>query len=138
VDSFRVNDAALEAGAIRAVNRINRIRKTNMKKIIILAAIIGFTATMTASAADAKENWDKLCAKCHGADGKGQTRMGQKLGVKDFTDAKVQEQLKDDAAFKAIKEGIKDKEDKTLMKAVEGLTDDEIKALVQYVRGFKK
>ena len=93
---------------------------------------------MTASAADAKENWDKLCAKCHGADGKGQTRMGQKLGVKDFTDAKVQEQLKDDAAFKAIKEGIKDKEDKTLMKAVEGLTDDEIKALVQYVRGFKK
>ena len=93
---------------------------------------------MTASAADAKENWDKMCAKCHGPDGKGQTKMGQKLGVKDFTDAKVQADLKDNAAFKAIKEGIKDKEDKTLMKAAEGLSDEDIKALVQQVRGFKK
>ena len=109
-----------------------------MKKVVIFATLIGFAATMTVSAADAKENWDKMCAKCHGADGKGQTKMGMKLGVKDFTDAKVQDGIKDDAAFKAIKEGIKDKEDKTLMKAAEGLADDEIKALVQYVRGFKK
>ena len=42
-----------------------------MKKIILLAAAITFTAAMTASAGDAKENWDKSCAKCHGADGKG-------------------------------------------------------------------
>jgi cytochrome c553 len=109
-----------------------------MKKIVILAAMIGFTAAMTAGAADAKETYDKTCAKCHGADGKGQTKMGQKLGVKDFTDAKVQADLKDDAAIKAIKEGVKDKDDKTLMKPVEGLSDDEIKALVQHVRDFKK
>jgi len=93
---------------------------------------------MTASAADAKENWEKSCLKCHGADGKGDTKMGQKLGVRDYTDAKVQADLKDDAAFKAIKEGLKDKDDKTLMKPVEGLSDDEIKALVAQVRSFKK
>ena len=109
-----------------------------MKKILIAATIIAFTAAMTASAADAKENWEKTCAKCHGSDGKGQTKMGQKLGMKDYTDAKVQEELKDDRAFKSIKEGLKDKEDKVLMKPAEGLSDDEIKALVQYVRGFKK
>ena len=108
-----------------------------MKKVIILASIIGFAAALTALA-DGKENFDHLCLKCHGADGKGQTKMGQKLGVKDFTDAKVQEELKDDAAFKAIKEGVKDKDDKTLMKPVEGMSDDDIKALVQYVRSFKK
>ena len=34
------------------------------------------------------------------------------LGIKDLTDAKVQSELKDDAAFKSIKEGIK-KDDKT-------------------------
>jgi cytochrome c553 len=109
-----------------------------MKKIILLAVTLGFAAALSASAADAKENWDKMCAKCHGAEGKGDTKMGQKLGIKDYTDAKVQAELKDDAAFKALKEGLKDSEGKTLMKPVEGLSDDEIKALVAYVRTLKK
>jgi len=109
-----------------------------MKKILVLATIFGFAAVLNVSAADAKANWDSLCAKCHGADGKGQTKIGQKLGVKDFTDAKVQAELKDDAATKAIKEGVKDKDDKTLMKPFGDLSGDEIKALVQYVRGFQK
>lgn len=109
-----------------------------MKKILILAIAFGFAAATVASAGDAKENYDKSCAKCHGADGKGQTKMGQKLGIRDYTDAKVQADLKDDAAFKAIKEGLKDKDDKTLMKPVEDLSDDEIKALVLHMRSFKQ
>jgi cytochrome c6 len=109
-----------------------------MKKLLILAAVLGFVTAMTARAGDAKETWEKTCSKCHGADGKGQTKMGQKLGVRDYTDAKVQADLKDDAAFKAIKEGLKDKEDKTLMKPAEGLSDDDIKALVAQVRSFKQ
>lgn len=109
-----------------------------MKKILVLAAAIGFATAMTTSAADAKETWTKSCAKCHGEDGKGQTKMGQKLGIKDYTDAKVQAELKDEAAIKAIKDGLKDKEDKTLMKPAEGLSDDEIKSLVAYMRAFKK
>jgi len=108
-----------------------------MKKIVMLAAVFGFAAAISASAADAKDNWDSLCAKCHGPDGKGQTKMGQKLGVKDFTDAKVQADLKDETATKAIKEGLKDADGKTLMKPFDTLTDDEVKALVAYVRGLK-
>ena len=38
----------------------------------------------------------------------------------------------------AIKEGLKDKDDKTLMKPVEGLSDDDIKGLVAYIRAFGK
>ena len=95
-------------------------------------------AWLTAYAGDAKENWEKSCTKCHGTDGKGGTKMGQKLGIKDYTDAKVQADLKDDAACKAIKEGLKDKEGKTLMKPAEGLSDDDIKALVKHMRSFKK
>ena len=109
-----------------------------MKKLLTMITVLGFAAAMSASAADAKENWDKSCAKCHGPDGKGQTKMGQKLGIKDYTDAKVQEALKDEQAIKAIKEGLKDKEGTTLMKPTEGLSDADIKALVAYVRGFKK
>ena len=109
-----------------------------MKKLIALVVMLVFGSAMVASAADAKENWDKQCAKCHGKEGKGDTKMGQKLGVKDLTDAKVQGELKDDAAFKAIKEGVKDKEGKTQMKPAEGVSDDDIKALVKHVRGLKK
>jgi cytochrome c6 len=109
-----------------------------MKKIILITATFGFAAALSVSAADGKANWDTLCAKCHGEDGKGQTKMGQKLGVKDFTDAKVQADLKDDAATKAIKEGVKDADGKTKMKAFDTLSDDDVKALVQYVRAFKK
>ena len=109
-----------------------------MKKILLLTAIFGLAATLSSKGAEAKENWDNLCAKCHGAEGKGDTKMGQKLGAKDFTDAKVQADMKDDAATKAIKAGLKSSDDKTLMKPFDTLSDDEVKALVAYVRGLKK
>ena len=109
-----------------------------MKKILLLTIAITSGALLAASAGDAKETYEKACAKCHGADGKGQTKMGAKLGIKDYTDAKVQAGFTDDEAFKALKEGLKDKEDKTLMKPAEGVSDDEIKALVAYVRTLKK
>jgi cytochrome c553 len=109
-----------------------------MKKIILLAAVFGFTAALTAAAADAKANWTSLCAKCHGEDGKGQTRMGQMTGVKDFTDAKVQDAMKDDAMAKSLKEGMKNDSGKVLMNPFTQLSDEDIKALVAYVRGMKK
>ena len=109
-----------------------------MKKLLVLGIAAMTVAALSARAEDAKTTYDNSCAKCHGAEGKGDTKIGQKLGVKDFTDAKVQADMKDDAAFKAIKEGVKDKDDKTVMKPAEGLSDDDIKGLVAYMRAFKK
>jgi cytochrome c553 len=109
-----------------------------MKKVIIISLIASGLAIASAQAGDAKAAYEKDCSKCHGPDGKGQTKMGTKLGAKDYTDAKVQEALKDDAAFKSIKDGLKDKEGKQLMKPAEGLSDDDIKGLVAYMRSFKK
>lgn len=109
-----------------------------MKKMILFAVMFGMTAALSAKAADAKANWDHHCAMCHGKDGKGDTKIGQKFGCKDFTDAKVQADLKDDAAFKAIKEGLKSEDGKKLMKPFSNLSDSEIKDLVAYVRSFKK
>jgi len=97
--------------------------------------MFGLAAALTVRADAVKDNWDTLCAKCHG---KGDTKMGAKLGVKDFTDAKVQADLKDDAAFKALKEGLKNDDGKTLMKPFDQLSDDDIKALVAYVHSLKK
>jgi len=109
-----------------------------MKKTTLFLA---FALTIPAAAlfaADAKALYEKDCAKCHGSDGKGETKMGKKLGAKDYTDPKVQAALTDAAAFKATKEGLKDKEGKVLMKPAEGTSDDDIKALVAYMRTFKK
>ena len=108
-----------------------------MKKTLTLSIAIMTAAVLSASAGDAKATYEKDCAKCHGKDGKGQTMMGKKQGAKDYTDAKVQDELKDEAAFKAIKEGYK-KDGKQLMKPSEGLSDEEIKGLVAYMRKFKK
>lgn len=109
-----------------------------MKKLLILGCSLLATAALTASAADARENYEKACAKCHGKEGKGDTKMGQKLGIKDYSDAKVQAGFTDDDAIKAVKEGVKDKDGKTAMKPAEGLSEADIKALVSLVRSFKK
>jgi cytochrome c553 len=110
-----------------------------MRTLLVMAVGACLALALPAKAADAKENWAKLCVKCHGEDGKGDTKMGKKAGVKDLTEAKFQDSKKDDELCKSIKEGIK-KDDKTVMKAYgeEGLSDDDIKALVAFVRTLKK
>jgi len=110
-----------------------------MKKLITLSFALLIAGALSTHAADAKAIWTKDCAKCHGEDGKGKTKMGEKLGVKDYTDAKVQADMKDADMAKAIKDGVKEKDsDKVKMKAFGDLSDDEVKALVAQVRSYKK
>jgi len=123
----------------QTANRNNKnSKKTYMKKLVVVALALLVAGAVSLRAAEAKENYEKNCLKCHGEDGKGKTKMGEKVGVKDYTDAKVQEKMKDEEMTKSIKEGVT-KEDKKVMKAFgDTLSDDEIKALVKYIRDFKK
>ena len=107
-----------------------------MKTLLTVGIIMAFAGV--SAAADVKENWEKHCQKCHGADGKGQTKMGRQSGAKDYTDPKVQAELKDENAIKAIKEGMVEKGKKKMDAYGEKLSDDEIKALVAHIRAFKK
>jgi cytochrome c6 len=107
-------------------------------KFIVAATCISTAFAGIARAEDAGVIWTKTCAACHGKDGKGQTKMGRKVDVKDYTDSKVQAELTDEKATKALKEGIKDDKGKERMKAYgDQYSDEEIKSLIAYIRAFK-
>jgi cytochrome c6 len=95
---------------------------------VILAIIIASSGA--AFGADGAALWAQNCASCHGKDGSGNTAMGKKLGVKDYT---KEQGFSDAEATNVIKNG------KGKMKAYKGkLSDADVKALVAYVRGLKK
>src|SRR5687767_15300713 len=108
----------------------------NIMKITVFTAIM--LASGSIYGADAKANYDKHCAKCHGPDGKGQTKMGKQSGAKDYTDPKVQAEIKDENGIKAIKEGLKVNGKEVMKPSGDKLSDEEIKALMAYVRTFAK
>ena len=110
-----------------------------MKKLALLVGALLVAVAVNARAADVKENWEKNCASCHGKDGKGETKAGKKAGAKDLTDAKYQATFTDEKMHKQIKEGLKDKNGKELMKPFgDKLNDEEIKALIAFVKTLKK
>jgi cytochrome c553 len=105
-------------------------------KIALLSLALPLTAGV-AAAAPAADNWDNLCASCHGSDGKAQTKTGKKLKLRDYTDAKVQAELKDEDMIKATADGVK-VDGKEKMKGFKAeLSADEIKDLVAHIRKFK-
>lgn len=110
-----------------------------MKKLIAIFAVmfgVVILSVRAEDAVDATSAYESKCAVCHGKDGKGATKMGEKAGVKDLTDAKVQAAFTDEKAIAAIKDGLKDG-DKIKMKPFgERMTEAEIKAVVKYVRTF--
>lgn len=113
---------------------------THFTKGVVPLALAGLVAlgVSSAAASDAKENWTKHCAKCHGEDGRGQTVMGRKAKLKDYTSAADQKKFTDEEALRITREGKKER-GKTVMKGYSDiLSDADIKALVDHVRKFKK
>ncbi len=108
------------------------------RSLLLLSTATFLACAVPALAAPVTENWENHCTKCHGEDGKGQTKAGKKLQLKDYTDAKVQAEMKDEEMIKVITEGITDKAGKEKMKAYKDeLSSDEIKELVAHIRKFK-
>src|SRR5215471_14812669 len=108
-----------------------------MKTTVSIAITIIALCVTSARAQDGKALWTANCTPCHGASGKGDTKMGQTLGAMDLSNASKQSSFSDAQAATAIKNGVK-ANGKTTMKAFPKLSDADVKALVAYVRTLKK
>lgn len=108
----------------------------SITKLAILSLALSGAVTLS-YAAPAQENWDNHCAKCHGDDGKGQTKVGKKLKLKDYTDAKVQAEMTDEDMIKATADGVTDNGKERMKPYKDELSADEIKDLVALIRKFK-
>lgn len=99
--------------------------------VILAAGFMLATAGSAFAQDDAAATYKSKCQACHGADGKGDTPIGKKLGARDFHSPEVA-RMSDDELFEITKKG-KDK-----MPAYSGkLTDDQIKSLMKYIRSLK-
>jgi cytochrome c6 len=107
--------------------------KVTMVRGLLLAMLAaGLALWSTPAEADAAANYKAKCAMCHGADGKGDTAAGKKMGVHDFTSPEVQKAS--DADLIAITTKGKNK-----MPAYSGkLSDTDIKDLIGYIRQLAK
>lgn len=111
--------------------------KTIRKDLSYLTAILGVTAALAFAASPVVENWENSCASCHGADGKAQTKQGRKLKVRDYTDPKVQAEMKDDEMLKAILEGVIENGKERMKGFKDEYSEEEARAMVEYIRKMK-
>jgi mono/diheme cytochrome c family protein len=110
-----------------------------MKNTRILMVIGMLAAGLPlAAAADAKANWEEHCASCHGATGKADTKMGQKLKLKDYSDAKVQAAMSDQLILDATLKGVTVDGKQKMKGYADKLSEADAKALVALIRSFKK
>ena len=113
--------------------------------LLPVVAFVGLTVAVLrplvagADLARGQSTYRELCAKCHGAKGKGDGREAATLATKpqDLTDCERMKKFGDDELFRAIKEGgeaVKLSDD--MPSYSDSLEDDEIQDLVTFVRSL--
>jgi len=107
-----------------------------MPKTATLTVAMLFAGALSLAAAPAAENWENTCASCHGADGKGETRQGKRLKLKDYTDKSSLAGMTDEQLFRIVSEGVVVEGKQRKRGYKDEFSADEIKALIQYVRSF--
>jgi mono/diheme cytochrome c family protein len=107
--------------------------KIGLRHALIAALVTAFVFWgLDLTAQDAAGTYKAKCSACHGADGKGDTPMGKKMGLKDLASPEVQK-LSDDELAAIIADG------KAKMPSYKkSLKPEQVKELVGYVRSLAK
>src|SRR5580704_8861092 len=109
----------------------------NIKAVLKRALVFTFMTVVVLSAAvlvaqDAAATYKAKCSACHGADAKGDTPIGKKMGIQDLASPEVQK-MSDDELAGVISDG------KNKMPSYKkSLKPEQIKELVGYIRSLGK
>jgi cytochrome c6 len=104
--------------------------KTGYLWLAVIAATLAFWSIP--AAADGAATYKAKCAMCHGADGKGETPVGKKMGARDFASPEVQKMTDEELI------GITAKGRNKMPAYDKKLSDAEIKDVIAYVRQLAK
>jgi mono/diheme cytochrome c family protein len=108
-------------------------KRTGLRCAVLAVVVAAFGLLCSGlSAQDVASTYKAKCSACHGADGKGDTPVGKKMGLKDLASADVQK-MTDDELTAVISDG---KEKMPSYK--KSLKPDQIKELVGFVRSMAK
>ena len=107
----------------------------NFLKVVIAGLICAASAH---AEVDAKivRTWKAKCASCHGVDGKGNTEIGKKAKISDFTKRDWQKSKTDAQLKTAIENGVK-KDGAEMDPYKDKLDAAQIDGLVKYIRKLK-
>lgn len=107
--------------------------ETVLKRTLLATLVTAFMLWGTSLAAqDAAATYKAKCSACHGADAKGETPVGKKMGIKDLASPEVQK-MSDDELAAVIADG------KNKMPSYKkSLKPEQIKELVGYIRSLAK
>jgi mono/diheme cytochrome c family protein len=109
------------------------MKRASTTTIVILSLAWPITQGLAADGDAGKVVYEKNCAGCHGADGKGNPALAKTLGEKGLNITTKETKDKSDAALlKIIAEGA------GKMPPSKKLTPDEQKAVLQYSRSLAK
>ena len=103
----------------------------NVLLLFVVGLLVGLIC-LPLAAQDATATYKTKCTACHGADAKGDTAIGKKMGIRDLASADVQKQSDDELA--AI---IADGRNK-MPGYKKSLKPEQIKGLVAYIRSLAK
>lgn len=111
-------------------------RRWGLAAVLAIGAIVG--AVRVAGAVDVAAVWTKHCGACHGPDGKGDTKAGKVLKVRDLSDPELRSTLTREHIREVTESGVVDETTgKTRMKGYKDtLSAEELDALTNHVLGF--
>jgi len=117
-------------------------RMPKMKRILWIAVLTAALPLAARAEVDKKteRTWKAKCASCHGADGKGQTDQGTKMGIPDYTAPAWQKAKTDADIKKAITDGVNQEKagkKQEMEPFKDKLPPEQIDQLVAYIRTLK-
>ena len=104
---------------------------------LLAASVLLSTAALAADDAKLVRMWNGKCGSCHGADGKGKTKQGAKMGIGDITDPAWQKEWTDEKIREVAMKGfsrVKNGKQQDMEAMGKEMEPAQLDAMIKYLR----